>query len=969
MTEITLSLEEKEFVDETVDKLTTKQTTLLALAEAMKDELTSTNAQARERGINKLVGTILRLPRDFLTNDEVDLLLRFLLPRVEDSGHVADSLITGIHYLILDLKRPLSDDLLHFALMSLFESNGTQGYGQKDRTRLYELLDFFVFQHNNLVQSLGSQFMVMFMAAATGERDPRCLIKVFRMFPTVVRNLTLGPFAEDMFEMVACYYPIEYQPNENDSAEVTTEMLVAGCESCLLAHGSFSIYCFQLVAEKLLDEEVPTAQRIDVWRFLAKACSTFPSPQIRTYLDDYLTAFRLLCLNPNLSPKDDSALRAISEAFPAMIRALTGMGEDTSELDLVARTMLENCEPFVLQAEMGLSARALNLLECLARSDGVLAGEVVPKVLYWINALLTGMTIKNPANRKEIVEEVVQLVPNWIQLARDMDQVPALESNLPALFASMTAAEPIAESAVRRVQYECATLCMDATPSNAALENQTQKLLERVVAPDHHADGKRSELRISALKFLRKLATSRWDVCWSFIEKELLSENGQNWREEHFELIAYAVHDQDSLLAIWPVAEKKIEQNGIAKRSAAFFTDMFLLNTAADAEFTTLAVDRFIGFLDAQIKKRLQVEEQRTLAECLQDVGVALSPGGHSKLTAAMLLRTKSREYGPEEKLAVLRISHLLALQAEPPAIDWFLRVSLSVSLGDEFTGVALALFFALVNKSVSQRATELQDLRMQVERIAKGKVAVAEAKALMLAGRPEGLQMVEKLFADFTALDDVKAVQRSGIDLLDLLDFESRTSDPERCRAKCTLMWRQRFFCQFVPLFVRVFGDVPKEEREKRSVLLRFVEPLLRLAQKIPVPMTRELCALLPIFTEALPVAVGELNDDAGANFSVLIEGTAQLLRLVPTTELSDATLDVLIRCFQQVLKQQTSMATMLNALECLELLAKRVDKKRLSRFYASTVEALSHASASKKRLVRLKAANVRNHWELSNE
>lgn len=34
--------------------------------------------------------------------------------------------------------------------------------------------------------------MVMFMAAATGERDPRCLLRVFRMFPTVVRNLTLG---------------------------------------------------------------------------------------------------------------------------------------------------------------------------------------------------------------------------------------------------------------------------------------------------------------------------------------------------------------------------------------------------------------------------------------------------------------------------------------------------------------------------------------------------------------------------------------------------------------------------------------------------------------------------------------------------------------------------------------------------------------------------------------------------------
>lgn len=92
---------------------------------------------------------------------------------------------------------------------------------------------------------------------------------------------------------------------------------------------------------------------------------------------------------------------------------------------------------------------------------------------------------------------------------------------------------------------------------------------------------------------------------------------------------------------------------------------MFLLNSTADAEFTTLVVDRLIAFLDAQVKKRLPEEEQRTLAECLQDVGVSLSPGGHSKLTAAMLLRTKSREYGPYEKLAVLRISHLLALQAE----------------------------------------------------------------------------------------------------------------------------------------------------------------------------------------------------------------------------------------------------------------------------------------------------------------
>lgn len=56
------------------------------------------------------------------------------------------------------------------------------------------------------------KFYNIFANTAGGERDPRCLMKVFSIFCNVMRKMDLGPFMEDMFELIACYYPIEYQP-------------------------------------------------------------------------------------------------------------------------------------------------------------------------------------------------------------------------------------------------------------------------------------------------------------------------------------------------------------------------------------------------------------------------------------------------------------------------------------------------------------------------------------------------------------------------------------------------------------------------------------------------------------------------------------------------------------------------------------------------------------------------------------
>jgi DNA repair/transcription protein MET18/MMS19 len=63
-----------------------------------------------------------------------------------------------------------------------------------------------------VVEKMGIQFYTVFANAAGGERDPRCLLKVFTIFVYAMERIDLGPMMEDVFELVACYWPIEYQP-------------------------------------------------------------------------------------------------------------------------------------------------------------------------------------------------------------------------------------------------------------------------------------------------------------------------------------------------------------------------------------------------------------------------------------------------------------------------------------------------------------------------------------------------------------------------------------------------------------------------------------------------------------------------------------------------------------------------------------------------------------------------------------
>jgi DNA repair/transcription protein MET18/MMS19 len=122
---------------------------------------------------------------------------------------LVDLLVTVVHFLIFSQKSfDNPDNLFH----AIFDENGVQAYVQADREKLLEIFEFFVKNHFHVIEKAGVQFYTIFANAAGGERDPRCLMKVFSIFVHVMERMDLGVLMEEMFELVACYYPIEYQP-------------------------------------------------------------------------------------------------------------------------------------------------------------------------------------------------------------------------------------------------------------------------------------------------------------------------------------------------------------------------------------------------------------------------------------------------------------------------------------------------------------------------------------------------------------------------------------------------------------------------------------------------------------------------------------------------------------------------------------------------------------------------------------
>jgi DNA repair/transcription protein MET18/MMS19 len=57
---------------------------------------------------------------------------------------------------------------------------------------------------------LGPDFVFGVISMIDGERDPRNLLQLFGMLPHFIITFPLGHLKEEMFDVVSCYFPVDF---------------------------------------------------------------------------------------------------------------------------------------------------------------------------------------------------------------------------------------------------------------------------------------------------------------------------------------------------------------------------------------------------------------------------------------------------------------------------------------------------------------------------------------------------------------------------------------------------------------------------------------------------------------------------------------------------------------------------------------------------------------------------------------
>lgn len=131
---------------------------------------------------------------------------------------------------------------------------------------------------------MGPDFVYGVINAMDGERDPRILLFLFEFLPNFLQTFPLGHLNEEAFEVIACYFPIDFNPSPNDSGVITRDQLAEKLADCLCGHESFAEDCINLLVEKL--ESQLNVAKLDSLYLLSKASQKFSPAVIEKQFPD-----------------------------------------------------------------------------------------------------------------------------------------------------------------------------------------------------------------------------------------------------------------------------------------------------------------------------------------------------------------------------------------------------------------------------------------------------------------------------------------------------------------------------------------------------------------------------------------------------------------------------------------------------------------------------------------------------------
>ncbi|KAJ2704988.1 hypothetical protein H4R19_005174, partial [Coemansia spiralis] len=253
-----------------VASITSGDASLLELVQALGAYLSSDESGRRSRGMRTLSEILGDLPASAVPAQATAKLAQFFSARLADATCAPYTLAS-----IVALQRlaSLSDQCVVDILRALFKEVHVQSFQQSTRSDAYRLLDLAIESHPAAVKALGDDFVLGFAQILDGEKDPRALAAAFQTIPRLVALVDIKNHAEDLFDVVFCYFPITFKHRDGDPSTVSPESLKAALRAVITCSPYFGPMAVKPLVEKTTATSV--SAKVDAYETLTAAARAY----------------------------------------------------------------------------------------------------------------------------------------------------------------------------------------------------------------------------------------------------------------------------------------------------------------------------------------------------------------------------------------------------------------------------------------------------------------------------------------------------------------------------------------------------------------------------------------------------------------------------------------------------------------------------------------------------------------------
>lgn len=235
------------------EKVSNKEMKLLDIIVSLKDYMISEDKEERKKSVQCLNGTISNLSDTQLTKNEVSVLFQFFQSKLDDPELTKEVLRA---FMLLSKFTFFNHQDASSLLDIISNKYDPRAFLAAVRYNSFLILDSVFQRFQKQLQEkreFGDLFIRTFLHIATGEKDPRNLLASFKLNKLIATNLTdiAVKYAEKLFDVLFCYFPITFKPPKNDPYKITNADLKLALRAAISANSIYVEDAFGNLIDKL----------------------------------------------------------------------------------------------------------------------------------------------------------------------------------------------------------------------------------------------------------------------------------------------------------------------------------------------------------------------------------------------------------------------------------------------------------------------------------------------------------------------------------------------------------------------------------------------------------------------------------------------------------------------------------------------------------------------------------------------